>query len=108
MARKRGVQPSFRRRGFTAAPALGDEDDHAGYDGEGDVEQEKEENSNSSNLYRTIALELKFRWGVRLKIKICLHKNALKASNILVCKEVLVLCTQWLYEYLCLCMPHVG
>ena len=30
VARKRGVQPSFSRRGFTSAPALGDEDDHDG------------------------------------------------------------------------------
>ena len=49
VARKRGVQPSFSRRGFTSAPALPDEDDHHGDDDEEGVEQEKEENS--SNPY---------------------------------------------------------
>ena len=61
VARKRGVQPSFSRRGFTSAPALPDEDDHHGDDDEEGVEQEKEENS--SDHYWMIAPELEFRWG---------------------------------------------
>ena len=37
VARKRGVQPSFSRRGFTSAPALRDEDD---YDGVGEDDRD--------------------------------------------------------------------
>ena len=80
MARKRGVQPSFSRRGFTSAPALGDEDDHDGgrggkHDGVGEDKHDVgggddsncgEENISSRRKDESTRLEEKW---VRMKTK---------------------------------------
>ena len=88
MARKRGVQPSFSRRGFTSAPALGDEDDHDGggggdHDGVGEDKHDVgggddsncgEENNFSRGKYKITRLERKW-FRLKIKLHVCLKCN---------------------------------
>ena len=99
MARKRGVQPSFSRRGFTSAPALGDEDDHDGggggdHDGVGEDDHDVNSgddsdcgkgNISSRGKYKLTRLDEKW---VRLKIKL----HFCKKCNITFCLGLISFC----------------